>query len=787
MNAKLICNGTQLDLVEGLPFPLNYSISDVKEPQKRKRNLSKSITLVGTNNNLNFFSSTYQLSLTDLNGDSTGFNFDPTKRVEAKYYKGDILVFDGLLQLNEVEINDGNYYFSCTMFSNFVDLFLQLGERTVAELGWSEYDHALTRTIVKNSWDTSVMVNGVATSNFTAGVPQGFGYVYPLVDYGYNTIPTTFGINNLVPLIYCKEIVEKCFAVAGLTFDSNHINSDLFKKLVFGFEGGKRRVLTTAQINARHLEAEGDFMLNSNLAFSQNYPFNNRIYTQDSVIGFLTGRTSGGLTTTTIDDPSGIIAQSSPGLLQYVNLAGTYKMTVTGSFQQTLTLAGDQTYVGGNHGFVIEFLKYGSVIDTFTVMSNNGDLVVGANYTKTFEYSTNNNNSIFTSIRVRRVVNLVINGVTQTIDFTDETPIPFAYEITCLDGTLNDGSTVTLSPVIPDMKAKDFMEDMIKAFNWYISDPDIFNVSKIEPLNDFYQATTEFDDWSQLIDKSKSIKILPASTIDGKVYQFSFQQEDDYDNKRYQDEFNQRYGDFDYIVESTYQNTTRKYELRFGQAVPIELVNSDIVLPRIVKLENNAYIPYRGKPKIYFYNGLKTGDFRLTNVLPAGGSEDLISYPCVHHFDDFENPTFDFNWGLPKRIYYGNMDTIVTTNNLYYAHHDKFIRELTGKDSKILQCYVKFSSQMVNTLDYSKLKMWNGVLYRLNEIKDFDSDVAESTFVELVRIIEAENPINLQGLGEATGEQTVGLMSGGTDVDEDTNVVFGGIGVSRNSEILTGG
>jgi len=92
MIGLLVVDGTELDLSERVPFPLNYSIADAKEPQKRKRNYSKEIVLPGTQKNLSFFSSTYQLALSTLNGTSTvGFNYDPTIRVSAKYYNGGVL------------------------------------------------------------------------------------------------------------------------------------------------------------------------------------------------------------------------------------------------------------------------------------------------------------------------------------------------------------------------------------------------------------------------------------------------------------------------------------------------------------------------------------------------------------------------------------------------------------------------------------------------------------------------------------------------------------------------
>ncbi len=48
MTDELICNGTQLDLTDGIPVPFNFSIADVKDPSKRKRTFSKEIKLEGT-------------------------------------------------------------------------------------------------------------------------------------------------------------------------------------------------------------------------------------------------------------------------------------------------------------------------------------------------------------------------------------------------------------------------------------------------------------------------------------------------------------------------------------------------------------------------------------------------------------------------------------------------------------------------------------------------------------------------------------------------------------------
>ena len=49
-------------------------------------------------------------------------------------------------------------------------------------------------------------------------------------------------------------------------------------------------------------------------------------------------------------------------------------------------------------------------------------------------------------------------------------------------------------------------------------------------------------------------------------------------------------------------------------------------------------------------------------------------------------------------------------------------------------------SLKVKQLDWTKLLMWNGALFRFNKIIDFDSEITEITKIELIKVIEARSP-----------------------------------------------
>lgn len=768
MIGKLKANNTFLDLTEGVPMPFNYSIADAKNPEKRKRNFSKELILPGTKLNLNFFSSAYLLALSTLDNTTTiGFNFDPTIRIPAKFYSesGDV-VFNGLLRLNEVVIENNNYKFKCTLFSNFIDLFLKLGSLKVSELGWSEYDHLLTRTNVINSFETSVMLNGVDTSNMTAGSPQGWGYHYGMVDYGYPTVaPSTLKTTDIIPMVYWKEVIEKCLAVAGFTYSSAFFETTLFKKFLLGFGGGEKLSLPAQEIANRRCTLSVDFTNSNTFTYfdvidNGNNPNFYKFYSNEWVS--LIDTVYGATTTVNTD----IYNQFTSGYITIVK-EGLYNIDVNSSITTSITIG--------------SMVLQNGLFNTKWVLLKNGVEIANEFYTdllvfntQVINFSNNYQLNVGDVIEIRynaylEATYLNLAPITLTIDDNNTTVI----DIKCVQASLQDNNNVEISRFIPDIKASSFLEGVFNACNIYMSDPDYTDTVYIEPLSDFYQPTTSFVDITALVDHSKPITIIPSSNIEGKFYKFNWLKDEDYENKKYFDTFGLGYGNHTFVVPSTFQTGDRVYQLPFAQSIP----NDDtfpFIRPSIINYDpiTNIVKPYKGKPRVYCWNGLKAGNWRLTNT-DGISYTDLSTYPCVHHFDNYENPTFDLNWGLPLKLFYTT--NVVTTYNLFTRHHERFIKEITGRDSKIVRLNMRINSSFVESLDFSKNIMWDGVLFRLNEIKDWDENITESTQIELIRIIQANAPKTQVTYGEYIFEQEISTLTSPNGSGTDTPIVIGGI------------
>ena len=759
MSNYLYINNEQIDLDSEIPMPISFSVGDFKNPENRKRSVSKTITVPGTQNNKRIFSNAYELSLTNELG-NLGFNFNTNAKVGARYLRNGVPIFIGLVRLLNVKISKGVYSFEIVLFSDVVNMIKEMNDINVSELDWSEYNHTLNVANVSNSWNTSVVRNGTATSNYTAGKPDGFGYWYPIVDFAYNNISnTTINIENLVPYLYVKETFEKCFENIGYTLDSNFLNEDMIKALTWGFGGGEKEMITAPDVAdrrvARLFDANIVTPFNSFLVLGSYTNVIQKIY---KLVNF---------TSTNIADSylqfnvgNGEITCMRTGRYNLnldFNTLVSYNFT-SGSasgFSQIRTIVkknGRQVGIAGSsYSFSSTPTTYS--LDADTVLDlDAGDIV-------TVEYLLSNN---FTSSSI----------------FTYETTIDlnnaFNLDMTSIQESYKFGSFFGVNRFIPKMKCGEFVKGIINMFNLYVSEPDEDGVVKIEPLSQFYQGE---ENWTELLDYSRDINIEPSVNKSAKSFDFKFAKDEDFFNKDYFDTFGVNYGDYKYISDNEYNTKEITFQLPFAQSVPNE-ITSGYVIPNITQVDNGTPKPYKGKARIFFNNGLKAmGGFSLntgTNLSPALTS--YASYPQAHHsYGNITNPTFDLNFSKPEEVLYNY--TNYSNNNLFNKYQRINILEQTSIDGKVLKAYFNLESE--NIMDFRKLVNINGVLYRKNLIDNFDANGNETTRVELYKVLETTE-ISLPSPRISTGipnRGNIGLVSSPRLSGEGSPIVRGG----RNS------
>ncbi len=747
MNAELFINGRLIDINESLPFPFTYNISDIKDLSIRKGNKSKTITLPGTRRNNDLMQSVFITSTNQSvnSGESTFLNFDPTVKSACQYYENGLLVFNGIAQLLECKYNDGIWRFEISITSDTVDYIALMKQIKINELDFSEYNHICNITNQELTWTGVNKVNGVNTSIKTGADWNGDGYYYGLIDCGFTrATANTFKVDQIAPQIFVYGILEKLFAHVGLTWESTFLETQLFKKLLMAYFGGNLpqidaagaafESVTTIEINNA---ISGNIM---NLFFTPEQGFSSNplipyVYTFDN---YTTASTN--IDVTVVTDPHAQTVTSTPFL---------FKALTPGLFN--IKYFGDHILDIVTSNTIYQFPYIGN----FTIYKNNVALSTILLYNHTLTSGSPTSTSPF---NISTSINLVENDeltfkvtvINQFISSDPELSDSITFTVTSSNVNLNiekqiqeltAGSTIRINQFLPDLTGDVFFKGLITMFNLYLK-PKTFNPSiiEIEPLIDFYNPSNTALDWSELVDKSKEIKVIPTANFSSEFYNFSFENDGDYWNSEYKNEHNEQYGSFLFNTQNQFATSKTELKLPFSQKPIVEISGTSLIMPRNYQVNfdeaaSPQIVPKKGKSFIVQLGELRTGTWKHR----SGANVDTIrsTYPYVGHLDDIDTPTFDLNFGVPLEVFYTAAS--YTGNNLY-DYHGQFIQEVVSRFGKQVTLFVMIDSAIVNELDFKNLINIDGVVYRLQKIIDFDAGKEKSTQIELIRIISGDSP-----------------------------------------------
>ena len=745
MAGELYINSRLVDIDQSIPFPLTFNISDIKDLSSRKGNKSKTITLPGTRVNHQLMTSVFLLTSTEKISTTTSgiVNFDPSIKATCQYYNNGLLEFNGIAQLMECKLNNGTWSFEITMVSDTIDYIAQLKKVKVNELDYSEYEHNLTLVDQQETWNGFNQINGISTSIKTGADWNGEGYYYGLIDYGYSRpTPDTFAVDNIPLQVFVYGILKKIFDFAGITWSSNLLESQRFKRLLLAYYGGALPTITagdslTDSATTTENNNAGGFIINGTTASE---------YMQGTQDTFLPAANFyDNYDATIVTDPSSQVIANNP-LKFRASSSGLFQVTYSGthdidfSFMTGVTLYCD-------YSVILMTKKNNVLIGNDVIYSGLLNMGIMPVATVSFTFSTSQtinmliNDELTFEIRLDRNQGQIFGAAVAPLSFTQTvTSTGVSLDIIKSQQALTPGSTINLNPFLPDMTCDVFLKGIITAFNLYLK-PDANNptILEIEPLADFYNGSDKALDWTYLVDKSKEIKVTPTINFASKDYNFLFEKEDDYWNTQYVNAFIEQYGSFTLSSQSQYATDTTDMKLPFGQH-PLALIDTtNLIVPRFYQVNfdefgNGQIVLKKGKSFIVQLGEMRAGNWIHRNE--SGIDIPQTTYPYVGHLDDIDNPTFDFNFGVPEVVYYPA--TIYTSNNLY-QYHERFIKEIVSRFGKMLTLYATIDSDIINRLDFRNLINIDAVVYRLQKINDYDSGKGQSTLIELIRIIEGES------------------------------------------------
>lgn len=211
VTTELYIGNIKVDTNEDVAFALNYWMADIRNPESRNTDFSKTITIPGTAENNKIFTHIYQIGV-----DST---FNPNNKANVILITGGARNFRGYAQLkNIIRLYEGMISYEVTLFGELGDLFQSMGESYIDALNFDSLAHVKDTPTVFASWfNTS-------------------GYVYPIINNGQMDVVTqsylVVQVADMRPALFAKTIWDKIFETHGFKYNSTFVSGSPFNKLI---------------------------------------------------------------------------------------------------------------------------------------------------------------------------------------------------------------------------------------------------------------------------------------------------------------------------------------------------------------------------------------------------------------------------------------------------------------------------------------------------------------------------------------------------------------------------
>ena len=739
ITTRLEIGGENYAIVNNIPISTNFVQADLREPDKRNASFTKTITLYGNNKLNKLFENIFEANI-DLQ------SFNPNLKETAKYFVDETQVLTGALQLLKItKTPDNNIVYECSIIGNEGNLFVDIGDKYLEELDFSEYDHDYTRANQIASWTNNCKVSGVSTN-----VGMGKGYYYGFIQRGLGTnSDSVFSVKEFFPQLFVREYLEKIFAQGGYTWDSDFLDSTEFKSIVVepninvlemsqtqldgsNFYGGLTTDVNVTPNNTTVVNFNDDFTapffdLGSQINGTSVTLANTGYYNLASSLKFKVRVTHINPTVTyavfNLLTTYNTIEKSTDGGSTWTTLVQTnhfFKNSALGAFNANVNT---------------DYIDILEVATGETLLTANNRFRVKAQWTKAVNVGGLNGVRYYNASNVQVGPQDDPNGTILMELDSGPTGSSF-YGIITAKQTV-EGNPLEVNQALPkQIKQKDFVKSVMQAFNLYL-DFDKNDPKKIiiESYNDYFNYGASVD-WANKIDLEKPIDINPISMVDGKRYIFRYKEDKDYYNQKYLNKYAETFGTRRIDITNDFKKEDKINELIFSPTPNVANYTLSIAVPKIYKEQNGGNIV--PNIRMLYAGGVKNTGATWTYKQSGLSDQTMTTYGYCGHTDDAITPTRDLNFGVLQEIYYNYVSAKFTTNNLYNRYHKNFILNVTSKNSKVMTAYLWLSPLDIKTFSFRKKYFIDNAYYIVNKIIDYNPYEMQSTKVELIKILNTD-------------------------------------------------
>lgn len=724
-----------LQLSAESPLKMTLSVQDLN-PFTATSYFSQTFFIPGQGVNGQFFEDVYSVN---------GYSFDASVQAQAWINNDGFLFSIGNLNLKSVVINEKDNSIKYEVFflgdtSEFSSAVGSEYMNTIDTGGTAGLNHELTYANVVLSWD--------ATAGFTSGLKDG-NVLYPLCEWGYeydaNNYPvqTTLSVDfpkgstgffprggsftngptsglslkQLKPAVRIKWIWDKLFRDAGYSYDSAFLDSDLFDQMYMVCDSVPRSIQTDS----------GICDITANPANIPRQPLNAAAGIKIPYVNALTNLGE--------NFNTGTSEYTAPFTGNYIfRLRGTATAVPTGFFAVKL-------YLNNVQATSNRFQTAPTTVNfdfTNTLPLVKGDVI---------------------TVKIQ-----VLPWSNSSIDFTK-------LEFECIESP-NEVQVSSFFPPEGTVKKIDFIKGITTMFNL------VFEPSKnqekrfkIEPWIDWIRQGKQ-QDWTPYLDGSNDAQQYAPFLDQQRTLQLTGAEDADFLNTVYEQQFKRSYLFREYNSGINLIKGTNTITIPFA-ATPLESIPARTtqypqwVIPSLGKFQpgnpaepRSAKIqPLQPKPRILFYNGLKSNPVQwyLNNDLPIGATgiaQDF--YPLVSPYQQFPPTKFtlDINfqskaalWS-PLSLYDGR-----TATDLYTEYWEDYTEWLYDPYNRIKTVTMRLDPHQIEIIRFNDVVWVKDCWYFVTKITDYPVGDVALVKVELIKVPSKALPQIQQGAsGPPQGE-----------------------------------
>ena len=707
----------KLDLLNEFDLNITRSIADIREPQTRQGDWSKTIILPGTKNNNRVFGHIFEVEQSIIGSGQFAPDFNPNLKAECMVFVDGMQQMKGFLRVIQINIVDTDLIeYECAIFGTTANFFSTIENVKLNELDFSTYNHTLNIENVMASWDTYIYKDG-ATATFA----YGDGYVYP------QTYPSKSGSMNLIsdednyPALYAKSVIDKIFANSGYSYTADSFfNTDRFKRLIIPWPN-------------QGLEMDEATLLNYLFQAQQNAGGGGATYTLGNQLLF----------GNEISDPGN----------DYNPTTSTYTVDRGGFYTFYHKLVGTIAIPGGGIGGTIQQVsigvgvyingtRYGTIThqDRGLAAPNIWDI----NSTNDFSIQVRTGDQVqlkFDSVTTLEDLGAVLQSYNQTSVSLNSTDDSLFYN--GLDGqAFAHGSGVDFSQFFGQQKQSELFLGICNLFNLYVEEDYLrTNTLRIVPRDDFYNGDNV--NWSGKLDYSQTYSLVPMGEVVGNPYILTYKEGGDVENQRFQQIYGNVYGNRVVRVENDFVKETKLIETCF---VPTQFTKvTDRYLSHIEYENTNS-----SELRLLYYGGLEScNTYFLRNEGSSLTQYPKTQYPVTLHIDSVSDMQFDLSFGMPQELAIGAGFGYSNQNvgNVYWY---RFLTEVADKNSKVFKGYFRITPKDWAALKFQDNYFFEGQYWRLLKVNDYNpltDGVYECEFL-LAKYVEPV-VITKKGVGQA--------------------------------------